>query len=402
VELDSLGHVFPSPLFAGMRITTMSAALEVAIRLLLHDRVRFAATVFGLGIAVLLVLLQLGFLGVLLNRATSTIEQIDADVWVVSRNVETVDLPVQFSDNLVWVARSTPGVMRADNLLVQYFSAVRRTGELEAILVYAMRDFQPWRFPRIVDGNTADLRSGRVCLIDGSPSNLMRFGSVHKGDFTVLQGMRTMVVAISQKLFCFTASPIALMSDSTFREISRTDLFDGLTSYIVVRVAVGADPRAVQRALQSRLPRQEVLLKSEWASRTRNYWLLTTGLGLNMAMNISLGLLVGIAIVSLNLYVVTMEHFREFGTIKAIGGRNSDIHAIIAFQGLIYGLLSFALGWIGLKGAGLLLARVDLAPRLSFSTMCVALFFSVGLCLLASMISFRRISRIDPLDVMRN
>jgi putative ABC transport system permease protein len=380
----------------------MSAAFEVAVRLLLHDRVRFAATVFGVGVAVLLILLQLGFLGVLLNRATSTIEQVDADLWVVSRNVETVDLPVQFSDDLVWVARSTPGVMRADNLTVQYVNAVRPTGELEAILVYAMRDFQPWGFPRIVDGSTADLRNGRVCLIDGSPSNLRRFGPVRKGDFTVLQGMRAMVVAVSQKLFCFTASPIALMSDTTFHEIARTDRFDRVTSYIVVRVADGADTRVVQRALQSRLPGQEVLRKSQWESRTRNYWLLTTGLGLNMAMNVSLGVLVGIAVVSLNLYVVTMEHFREFGTIKAIGGRNSDIHAIIAFQGLIYGLLSFALGWIGLKAAALLLARVDLAPILSFPTMCLALFSSVALCLLASMISFRRISRIDPLDVMRN
>jgi putative ABC transport system permease protein len=381
----------------------MSAALDVAIRLLLHDRIRFAATVFGLGVAILLILLQLGFLEVLLNRATSTIEQIDADIWVVSRNVETVDLPVQFSEELVWVVRSTPGVARADNLLVQYVNAVRRTGELEAVLVYAMKDFQPWDFPRVVvDGSTSDLRNGRVCLIDGSASNVRRFGPVHKGDFTVLQGMRTMVVGISHEVFCFTASPIALMSDSTFREIARTDRFDGLTSYVLVRVAPGTDVRAVQRALQNRLPREEVLLKSEWQTRTRRYWLLTTGLGLNMAMNICLGLLVGIAVLSLNLYVVTMEHFREFGTIKAIGGRNSDIHAIVAFQGLTYGVLSFVLAWAGLKGAALLLARVDLAPNLSVLTLCLAFLFSLGLALLASMISFRRISRIDPFDVMRN
>lgn len=380
----------------------MSAALEVAIRLLLHDKIRFAATVFGLGVAVLLILVQLGFLGLLLNRATSTIQQIDADIWIVSRNVETVDLPVQFSDETVWVARSTPGVERADNLTVQYANVVRSTGQLEAILVYAMKDFAPWHFPRIVDGNTADLRNGRLVLVDGSPSNLMRFGPVHKGDFTVLQGMRTMVVAISQKLFCFTASPIALMSEDTFHEISRTDRFDNSTSYILVRVAPGADPRRVREDLQSRLPHEEVLMTHQWEERTRNYWLLTTGLGLNMAMNIGLGLLVGIAVMSLNLYVLTMEHFRDFGTIKAIGGRNSDIYAIIICQALVYGSLSFILGWIGLKVAAAMLARVDLAPNLSPLTILLALFFSLGVCLIASFFSFRRISRIDPLEVMRS
>jgi putative ABC transport system permease protein len=380
----------------------MSAALEVAVRLLLHDKIRFAATVFGLGVAVLLILVQLGFLGVLLNRATSTIQQIDADIWIVSRNVETVDLPTQFSDEIVWIARSTPGVAHADNLRVQFLNMMRKSGEMESILIYAMKDFAPWHFPRVLDGNIGDLRNGRLVVVDGSPSNLMRLGPVHKGDFAVMQGVRAMVSGISQKLFCFTASPIALMSEDTFREVARSDFFDNTTSYVLVRVSPGANPRRVQEDLQSRMPRQEVLLTRQWEERTRDYWLLSTGLGLNMAMNIGLGLLVGMAVMSLNLYVLTMEHFRDFGTIKAIGGRNSDIYSIIIFQALIYGSLSFLLGWAALKLAASMLARIDLAPRLSVSTILLTLLFSLGVCLAASFISFRRISRIDPLEVMRN
>jgi len=380
----------------------MSAAFEVAFRLLIYDRIRFAATVFGLSVAVVLILLQLGFLGTLLDRASSTIEQIDADIWIVSHNVEAIDFPVEFSDNVVWVARSTPGVMRADNLTLQYFTEVRSSGERESTVVFGMKDFRPWGFPKLVDGNIDDLREGRVCLVDGSPSNLMRFGPVRKGDFTVLNGSRAMVVAMSHRLFTFTSAPIVLMTDNTLRQMARNDRFEGVTSYIVVKTDPGASLNEVRNDLSSRLPRHDVLTRQEWINRTRMYWLLRTGLGLNMALNIGLGILVGIAVVSLNLYVVTMEHFREFGTIKAIGGRDSDIHAIIAFQGLIYGLVSFLVGLVLCKLVGLGLARIDLTPKLSPLTMIAALGFSVGLCLVASMVSFSRISRIDPVDVMRN
>ena len=380
----------------------LGAAFQVAVRLLVYDWIRFAATIFGVSIAVVLILLQFGFLETLLNRASSTIEQFDANIWVVSHNVESIDLPVEFSDSLVWVARSTAGVQRADNLTLRYLNEVRKTGQRESVLIFAMRNFRPWRFPRFVDGSTDDLREGRVVLVDASPSNLMRFGKVDIGDFTVLNETRAMVIATSRQLFVFSATPIALASENTLQQMTGSNLYQGLTSFIVVKTDPKVDPRVVQRSLRERLPRQDVFLKDQWINKTRMYWLLRTGLGLNMALNIGLGLLVGLAVVSLNLYVVTMEHFREFGTIKAIGGRDSDIHLIIVIQGLVYGLLSFAVGWTVCRLIGVALARVDLAPNLSPLAVLAALSFCLGLCFVASLLSFRLIAGIDPIDVMRN
>ena len=44
------------------------------------------------------------------------------------------------------------------------------------------------------------------------------------------------------------------------------------------------------------------------------------------------------------LYTSTMEHIKEFATVKAIGGRNADIYAIIAKQAAIAAVVGFALG----------------------------------------------------------
>ncbi len=79
-------------------------------------------TVAGVAFAVTLVLVQVGlFLG-LLDNATVTIEHIDADLWVTSRNTPNVDFAHAFPETRVQRVRSVPGVERADNLIVQFMN----------------------------------------------------------------------------------------------------------------------------------------------------------------------------------------------------------------------------------------------------------------------------------------
>ena len=59
---------------------------NLAIKNLLHDKLRSAMTVAGVAFAVTLVFVQVGlFLGIL-DNASVTIERIAADLWVTSRN----------------------------------------------------------------------------------------------------------------------------------------------------------------------------------------------------------------------------------------------------------------------------------------------------------------------------
>ena len=77
---------------------------------LLHDKLRFLITVSGVAFAVTLVFVQVGlFLG-LLDNASVTIEHIDADLWVTSRNTPNVDFAHTFPETAVQRVRSVPGV----------------------------------------------------------------------------------------------------------------------------------------------------------------------------------------------------------------------------------------------------------------------------------------------------
>ena len=155
--------------------------IDVAFRILLHDRAKVAVSVLGVAFSVALVLVQVGLFRGLLANATVTIERADADVWITSRNTPNVDFPHYFPETYVQRVRSVPGVARADDLLVAYVGMQLPTGAEETVLVYGLDSPSTWRLPwDIVEGQPEDLRRGRTMLLDDSATR--RCGAFRVGE----------------------------------------------------------------------------------------------------------------------------------------------------------------------------------------------------------------------------
>src|SRR5256885_1726365 len=135
--------------------------VDLALKTLLHDRTRFAITIAGVAFAVLLVLFQVGlFLG-LLDNASVTVEHIDADLWVTSKNTPNVDFSHAFPESRVDRVRSVSGVARADNLIVSFLNIDLPSGSQESVITYALEDFERWGIPwGSWEGNLSDLLRG--------------------------------------------------------------------------------------------------------------------------------------------------------------------------------------------------------------------------------------------------
>src|SRR5581483_1476391 len=141
----------------------------------------------------------------------------------------------------------------------------------------------------------------------------------------------------------FTTTPIAFV-DYRLAQRLNPDELGGQTTYVLVKLQPGADREAVRSELRRRLPYNDVYTRQEWAARSRRYWTDSTGIGLNMMLTVFLGCLVGVVVVAQTLYTSTMEHLKEFGTVKAIGGSNRDIYRILGQQAAIAAVLGFVLG----------------------------------------------------------
>jgi putative ABC transport system permease protein len=373
--------------------------VDLARKILLHDKTRFLITVSGVAFAVTLVFVQVGLFNGLLSNASMTIEKADADLWITARNTPNVDFSNTFPETYVQRVRSVPGVTRADNLIVWFARVALPSGATETAVVYALEDFSCWNLPwRIDAGDARDLRRGRYVLLDNSATR--RFGAFHVGDYREFLGSRLKIIGRTTEARSFTTNPIAFVDYHVAQSLDRAGLANR-TTYVLVKLEPGADPEAVKAEIRRRLPYNDVRGRDEWAARSRSYWVESTGLGLNMAMTVFLGGLVGVVVVAQTLYTSTMEHLKEFATVKAIGGGNADIYAIIAKQASIAAVCGFVLGAAMAYALRPVMAGVDLKLILTPAFAAVVFAATLGLCLAASAVSFRRVAALDPALVFR-
>jgi len=250
--------------------------VDLATKSLLHDKLRFAITVSGVAFAVALVFVQVGlFLG-LLDNASVTIEHADADLWVTSKNTPNVDFAHVFPESAVQRVRSVPGVAHADNLIVWYMTLTLPSGAQEASLVYALDDFRRWNIPwNVEQGDLTDLGRGQYVFLDASAEK--RFGPFSIGEYREYLGQRMKIVGRSRDALSFSTTPISFMDFSRAQKLSYQSLANK-TTYVLVKLAPGADLETVRAEIRRRLPYNDVYTKTEWAKRSRAYWVESTGL----------------------------------------------------------------------------------------------------------------------------
>lgn len=374
-------------------------AVSLARKNLLHDKLRFFITVSGVAFAVTLVFVQVGlFLG-LLDNASITIEKISADLWVTSKNTPNVDFAHTFPEQYVQRVRSIDGVERADNLIVWFMQLALPNGAQEGTLVYALEDFTAWNIPwNVAQGDVRDLRRGPYMFLDSSAQR--RYGPFQVGEYREVLENRMKIIGQTQFARSFTTTPITFMDYRKAQELS-FQVLSGNTTYILLKLKPGADLEAVRAEIRKRLPYNDVYTRAEWAKRSRAYWVANTGIGLNMYITVFLGILVGIVVVAQTLYTSTMEHIKEFGTVKAIGGGNWDIYKILGEQATIAAVFGFVFGSLMALSMRPVMAKIDLKLIIPPEFAAIVFVGTLALCIAAAAISFRKVASIDPALVFR-
>ena len=373
--------------------------VDLATKSLLHDKLRFLITVSGVAFAVTLVFVQVGlFLG-LLDNASITIDHIDADLWVTSRNTPNVDFAHTFPETAVQRVRSVPGVARADNLIIWFMTVNLPSGAQEGTLAYALEDFGKWNIPwNVESGDLSDLKRGQYFFLDDSA--VKRYGPFAVGEYREILGQRMKLIGRTREARSFTTTPISFMDFERAQKLSFQQLANK-TTYVLVKLAPGADLAATKAEIARRLPYNDVYTKRDWARRSRSYWVKSTGIGLNMAITVFLGCLVGVVVVAQTLYTSTMEHIKEFGTVKAIGGGNSEIYKILGKQAAIASVAGFMIGSLMAQAMRPAIQKMDLKLIIPTPFFIIVFFGALALCLAAAAISFRKVASIDPALVFR-
>jgi len=371
----------------------------LALRNLLHDKVRLAVTLIGIVFSVVLVAVETGlFLG-FTTSTSNVIDHSGAEFWVTSKGAQYIEVGRPFPEKKMYHALAAPGVAEVEKLIVWFSPWKRPDGANTTVEIIGFNPDHPLGGPwRVASGNIGDLKQVDTVMVDRFYAH--KLGIDHIGQAVEVQGVRARVVGFTEGIRTFTTSPLIFASFNNARRYA--GLASNQTIYLLVKAAPGADLARVKSALAERLTDVDVRSTREFSSMTTTYWIFGTGAGVTVAMAAVLGLLVGIVVVAQTIYAATIDHIREFGTLKAMGAPNSYIYGIILQQAAVSSAIGYAAG-IALAilvagsasssgGADIVLPQPVLAGLFALTLL---------MCASAAMVSINKATKIDPVMVFK-
>ena len=391
----------------------------IALQMLTGDRAKFFGIVMGLTFAALLITQQGSiFWGLMLRTAGQVTDTTGADLWVMDPAVLHVDDVKPMIQNNLYRVRGVEGVEWAVPLykgsarakINNYQGNPRQV--IEQVILLGLDDSSMVGAPpkkKILVGRIEDLRKPDAIIIDNNrlaklfpglppamylPQNYEKF----VGKELEMNDHRAIIVGICEASRTFQSNPVVYTTYS--RAKGYIPMERKTLSYILAKTEPGKDPKVVAEAIR-RQTGLGALTGPDFQMKTIMYYMKYTGIPINFGITAFLGFLVGTAIAGQTFYNFTLENIKQFGALKAMGATNGKIIGMILLQAAVVGLLGYGIG----LGLATLFGISSQGGELAFFTPWWLLPITgaavILICVLASLLSVRKVMVLEPAVVFR-
>jgi putative ABC transport system permease protein len=425
------------------RVFERKAMSWIALKMLVGDRAKFFGIILGLTFAALLITQQGSiFCGLMCRTAGQIFDITGADLWVMDANVRYIDDVKPMIENSLYRVRGVEGVHWAVPLYKgnarAKLNSIGTNGTkhevIEQVVLIGLDDSSMVGAPppqRLIVGTLSDLRKPDAVIVD-----FTRLPKLYPGDDWKLLEKPGLVTRLKNQLKGDTAAPItreAFYDRFVGRELEMNDhraIIVGVCeatrtfqsnavmyttysrakqfvprerkvlSYVLAKTVAGAEPKQVALAIQ-RQTGLKARSSHEFVWDTIWYYFKYTGIPFNFGITTLLGFFVGTAIAGQTFYNFTIENLKQFGALKAMGATNPRIVGMILLQAAVVGLLGYGLG-VGLAcWFGYALTGGELAFYTPWELLPLTAGAVVLICILASLLSVRRVMVLEPAVVFR-
>lgn len=371
----------------------------IALKMLMGDRAKYLAIVFGLTFTALLVTQQLSIFVGLMERSFSAISDIrGGDLWIMDPLVMQIDDKRTLLDTTPYRVRSVPGVEYAVPLFRVFAVARLPGGRQQTVALVGLDDTTLAGAPaEMVQGTLADLRRPDGVILDEIGAR-EKFGGVKVGDILELNDRRAVVVGLCRVKRTFTAFPVLYTTFSRAKGYYPSER--KILTYVIAKLKPGADLATVKAEIERRTG-LVCVTNDEFARRTVIYVMKNTGIPVNFGITVLLGFVIGTAIAGQTFYTFTLENLRQFGALKAMGASDLTLVRMVLLQAFVVAALGYGIGVGAAAGFGWLTRGSTLAFHLRWELLAfsaVAIFFvAIG----SSLLSIRKLLKLDPAIVFR-
>jgi putative ABC transport system permease protein len=374
-----------------------------ALRLVGHQKTRTGVAAAGIGFAILVIFVQLGFYSAVTNTALAVSSRFNAELMLISPGFVHLADSGTIPRGRLFQSLSVPAVEAAIPL---YFrNASWRdpvSGERCRLFALGVPIADGIRTPPLLIPGVSEqleaLRPTNTLLLDRLTQSdcgpLSTKGTVEVRD----QAAR--VVGHYDLGVGFLGDGSMIVSDDTFSRLFRNHPLDR-PHLGLIQLYPGFDHDVVATRLRSSLPADvRVVTGAELNRYQTEHWVENTAVGNIFGMGSIAGFLVGVVVLFQILSTDIRNHLPLYATLRAMGYPNRRLYGYVLQQAWLFA----ALGYLpALLISLLLFPLVHNLTRLpifvTFSLASFVLIMSFIMCSLAALLSMRRLRLADPAEL---
>ena len=364
--------------------------MSLARRNLIQDKTRFALSVTGVALAVMLILILSGFVNGMYRQISAYLDHTPGSIVVAQDGVR----------NLLGATSLLPADMEAP---------VRTRGAAQVVPIlsqFAILDLHDKKVPVYLVGYEPKTGGGPWQLAAGrEPRNdkeaifdrvLAQRHDLGLGDTVKILDRDFTIVGLSDGTASWMTS-FVFVRKTALEALLRAP---GATSFLLVTPSERVGDDELRRRL-SDLSGIEVTPKATVIANDLNlYGGVFSG---PLRLMVAIAFLVGTLVVGLVIYTATIERQREYGVLKAIGARNGLLYRTVTTQALIASGAGSILG-VGLAfglAQRIMTSQPHVLSVFESSAVIQSLLAGLAMALFAAWFPARVIARLAPAEVFR-
>ena len=372
---------------------------------LVNNRARLFAALAGVAFASLLILMQLGFMGALVNSIALPYQQMNADIMISASDTNTLADASPVPRQRMYEALSVSGVKSVVPVYYGKIDWKQHDGTVRALDTFGINiDALTFNNPDIEAAKPL-LALADHAIIDRKTRNAPKglFASIDAGnDYHFEAKGRTLTIFNTFTIGGgFTADGYLIVSEQTFLSLF-PQRSPGAPSHIFVKINDPRNTESVVAELRRVLPDYDTTVQSREDAIRRDQAYQTTQrpVGIVFGFGVAIGVLVGIIIVYQVLASDVADHLREYATMKAIGYRQRFFLGIVFEEALVLAIFGFLPGLavsMGLYAA--VRGLTGLPVFMSFERAVLVMVGVIVMCLVSGLVATRKLARANPADL---
>jgi putative ABC transport system permease protein len=377
---------------------------RTALRFILYDKAKSIGVVVGIVISIFLIGQQAGTLTFLMRLMGGLVDSSNKQlghIWVVDNITNNANELTKLDENLVREIRSIQGVENTYPVVVASALVKFPNGKSAPVVLVGSEA------PAFIAGPKKEK------ILSGKLMDLAEEGAV-SGDYFD-QGVFDNSLEIGKRLEINGKEAFIRLQTKDARGFAGSFFYTTLNkarfygnfpsnkvSAVAVQVKAGYSISAVTKKINETIYGVRAWRTEDLQNETIRFITISSNIGTSVGSLVLFAIISGFFIISLTLFSATIDHIRDYGTLKAIGATNSYVRNLILMQSFIFAVAGYIIALLlllifkaAVTGAGLIISY-SIAELLALFL--ITVFISVGGSLV---FSIRKINNVEPASVFR-